>query len=43
MKRIRSAQTLQDQPNPTALPVDRPPPDYAAKTTEGISNAHWSN
>ncbi len=22
---------------------DRPPPDYAARTTEGFSNARWSN
>ena len=24
------------------LPADRPPPDYAAKTTEGFSGAPWS-
>jgi uncharacterized integral membrane protein len=49
IKRIRRAQTSQDlptsqdQPKPTNLPADRPPPDYAAKTTEGFSNADWSN
>jgi len=49
VKRIRRTQTsqdqpaLQDQPKPTNLPADRPPPDYAAKTTEGFSNAEWSN
>jgi uncharacterized integral membrane protein len=24
------------------LPVDRPPSDYAAKTTEGFPDSHWS-
>jgi uncharacterized integral membrane protein len=43
VRRIRSTQTPQDPPNPTELPADLPPPDYAAKTTEGFSNAHWSN
>jgi uncharacterized integral membrane protein len=49
IRRIRRTQTsqdqptLQDQPKPTNLPADRPPPDYAAKTTEGFSNADWSN
>jgi len=49
IKRIRRTQTsqdqlaLHDQPKPTNLPADRPPPDYAAKSTEGFSNAEWSN
>jgi uncharacterized integral membrane protein len=43
IRRLRNTQTPQDQPNATELPADRPPADYAAKTTEGISNAHWSN
>ncbi|MFI5460187.1 MAG: DUF1049 domain-containing protein [Isosphaerales bacterium] len=49
VKRVRRAQTShdqptsQDQPKPTNLPADRPPPDYAAKTMEGFSNADWSN
>ncbi len=43
VRRIRGSQNTQDQPTPTEVPADRPPPDYAAKTTEGISNAHWSN
>jgi uncharacterized integral membrane protein len=43
IRRVRSTQTSQDQSNPTDVRPDRPPPDYAAKTTEGISNAHWSN
>ncbi len=42
IRRIRSTHTPHDPPNPT----DRPPTvplDYAAKTTEGFPNAHWSN
>jgi uncharacterized integral membrane protein len=31
-----------DDESSTALPDDRPPPDYAAKTTEGFPEAHWS-
>jgi uncharacterized integral membrane protein len=48
IKRIRRTQSSQDQPapqdqpRPTNLSSDRPPPDYAAKTTEGFSNANWS-
>jgi uncharacterized integral membrane protein len=26
----------------TELPEDRPPPDYASKTTEGFPKSHWS-
>ena len=43
LRRLRSAQAPQDQPNPNDLSAERPPPDYAAKTTEGFPNAHWSN
>jgi uncharacterized integral membrane protein len=46
MRRTQSSQdqpTPQDQPRPANLTGDRPPPDYAAKTTEGFSNADWSN
>ena len=43
IRRIRSTQTPHDPPNPTDLAADRPPADYAAKTTEGFPNAHWSN
>jgi uncharacterized integral membrane protein len=49
VRRVRRTQSLQDQPSsheqpkPTSLPADRPPRDYAAKTTEGFSNATWSN
>ena len=43
LRRLRSAPAPQDQPNPTDLGDDRPPPDYASKTTEGFPNSHWSN
>jgi uncharacterized integral membrane protein len=42
MKRIRAPQGLPDQHKPHETDVDRPPPDYAAKTTEGFSDAPWS-
>jgi uncharacterized integral membrane protein len=43
LRRLRTAQAPHDQPNPNDLIEDRPPPGYAAKTTEGFPNAHWSN
>ena len=43
IRRIRAPHTPQDPPNPTETAADRPPPDYAAKTTDGFPNAHWSN
>ena len=43
VRRLRNPQNPQDSPNRTDLNVDRPPPDYAAKTREGFPNAHWSN
>jgi uncharacterized integral membrane protein len=43
IRRIRTTQTPHDPPNPTDTVADRPPADYAAKTTEGFPNAHWSN
>jgi uncharacterized integral membrane protein len=43
IRRIRTTQTPHDPPSPTDAVNDRPPPDYAAKTTEGFPNAHWSN
>jgi uncharacterized integral membrane protein len=42
-RKIKSSQAPHDPSNPNDLASDRPPPDYAAKTTEGFSNAHWSN
>jgi uncharacterized integral membrane protein len=43
MRRLRSGHAPQDPPNPTDLNADRPPPDYASKTSDGFPNAHWSN
>jgi hypothetical protein len=43
IRRLRSVQSPHDPPNPGDLNEDRPPPDYAAKTTEGFPNSHWSN
>ena len=43
LRRLRSAPAPQEPHNPTDLAGDRPPPDYAAKTTEGFPNPHWSN
>jgi uncharacterized integral membrane protein len=43
LRRLRSTQNAQDQPNPNDLTADRPPPDYAAKTSEGFPNARWSD
>ncbi len=43
IRRIRKPQTPQDPPRSTEVAPDRPPADYAAKTTEGFSNARWSN
>lgn len=43
LRRLRGGATPQDSPNPGDPIADRPPPDYAAKTTEGFPNAHWSN
>jgi uncharacterized integral membrane protein len=43
IKRIRGPQAAHEQPHRTESAAERPPPDYAAKTTEGFSNAQWSN
>jgi uncharacterized integral membrane protein len=43
IRRIRNTQNPHDLPSPTEMAADRPPPDYAAKTTDGFPNAHWSN
>ena len=43
IRRMRVPHTPHGRPNPTDTVADRPPPDYAAKTTEGFPNAHWSN
>jgi uncharacterized integral membrane protein len=43
IRRMRRTQNPQDPSRTTAAVDDRPPTDYAAKTREGFSNAHWSN
>jgi uncharacterized integral membrane protein len=43
IRRVRRVQNPQDPPKTTDSIAERPPTDYAAKTTEGFSNAHWSN
>ncbi len=43
LRRLRNTPAPQDPPNPSEPPPDLPPPGYAAKTTEGFPNAHWSN
>jgi uncharacterized integral membrane protein len=43
LRRLRSAPAPHEPHNPSDLAGDRPPPDYAAKTSEGFPNAHWSN
>ena len=43
VRRLRSSPAPLDSPNPGDPTSDRPPPDYAAKTTEGFPNPHWSN
>lgn len=43
VRRLRAGPGPQDPPSHADPSVDRPPPDYAAKTSEGFPNAHWSN
>jgi hypothetical protein len=43
LKRIRGPHPAPEQSHSRDQQSDRPPPDYAAKTTEGFSNAPWSN
>jgi uncharacterized integral membrane protein len=43
IRRMRRAHNPQDPPKTTDAVAERPPTDYAAKTREGFSNAHWSN
>lgn len=42
VRRLRSGGAEGIMENPGALPDDRPPSDYASKTTEGFSDAPWS-
>ncbi|HMF38912.1 MAG TPA: DUF1049 domain-containing protein [Isosphaeraceae bacterium] len=41
-RKIRGPQSSPVSQNPNELAKDLPPPDYAAKTTEGFPNAPWS-
>ncbi len=41
-RRIRGSHGSPASQVPAEMPEDRPPPDYAAKTTEGFSGAPWS-
>ena len=44
IRKIRSPQDgLGEASTSPELGEDRPPPDYASKTTEGFSNAPWKN
>ena len=43
IRRMRRTQIPHDPSRSTAIAAERPPVDYAAKTSEGFSNAHWSN
>jgi uncharacterized integral membrane protein len=43
MRRTQIPRDPHDPPKPTEVVADRPPADFAAKTREGFSNAHWSN
>ncbi len=43
LKRIRGPHSAPEPSHRTEEAGDQPPPDYAAKTTEGFSNARWSN
>src|SRR5262245_1704274 len=42
-RRFRGAHAPHNHSGPNGLDSDRPPPDYAAKATEGFPNSHWSN
>jgi len=45
MRRIRGTQGAgpAEPRAATELDEDRPPPDYAAKTTDGVTNPRWSS
>ncbi|HWT81482.1 MAG TPA: DUF1049 domain-containing protein [Candidatus Methylomirabilis sp.] len=42
-RKIRGPQSSPVSQNPNELANDLPPPDYAAKTTEGFPGAPWSH
>ena len=41
-RRVRSPAAKPDEGASKPLEDDRPPPDYAAKTTEGFPESRWS-
>jgi len=43
LKRRRSQNPTWEETRPSGIPEERPPSDYAAKTTEGFSDSHWSS
>lgn len=43
LKKLRRAPAPAEPPPLADAPQDLPPPGYAAKTTEGFTNARWSN
>ena len=42
LRRVRGSSGKPDDEVVTPLPDDRPPADYAVKTTEGFSGSQWS-
>ncbi|MDB5351596.1 MAG: hypothetical protein JWN86_2843 [Planctomycetota bacterium] len=42
MKRFRHPSDRTDDADPSAIPDDRPPSDYASKTKDGFPDSGWS-
>lgn len=42
MRRVRGSHDQGDDADPAAIPDDRPPTDYAAKTPDGFGRSDWS-
>ena len=42
LRRVRGTSAKPDEEVAAPLAEDRPPADYAARTTEGFSESHWS-
>lgn len=42
MRRLRHGHQDPHDADPTAIPEDRPPTDYASKAKEGFPNSDWS-
>ena len=42
MKKFRHPASRGDDSDPTAIPEDRPPSDYASKAKEGFPDSGWS-